>query len=55
MNILILMIPMAMLLGVGFVFAFLWASNQGQFDDLDTPSHRILADDTERKSCEQSR
>lgn len=55
MNVLILMIPMALVLGIGFVCAFLWASNQGQFDDLDTPAHRILADDTERKTREQSR
>ncbi|MBO9665493.1 MAG: cbb3-type cytochrome oxidase assembly protein CcoS [Bdellovibrio sp.] len=49
MNILILMIPMAMLLGIGFVVAFLWANNQGQFDDLETPAHRILFDENERK------
>lgn len=48
MNILILMIPMALLLGVGFVAAFLYASSKGQFDDLDTPAHRILNDDNER-------
>lgn len=47
MNILILMIPMALLLGVGFVAAFVWASQCGQFDDLETPAHRIL-EDTER-------
>ncbi|MFZ3231461.1 MAG: cbb3-type cytochrome oxidase assembly protein CcoS [Pseudobdellovibrio sp.] len=45
MNILILVIPMSLALGIGFVFAFLWATSKGQFDDLDTPAHRILADD----------
>ena len=45
MNVLVLMIPMALLLGIGFVVAFLWATNKGQFDDLDTPSHRILNED----------
>ncbi|QDK38397.1 cbb3-type cytochrome oxidase assembly protein CcoS [Bdellovibrio sp. NC01] len=48
MNILFLMIPMALLLGVGFVSAFLWATSKGQFDDLETPAHRILKDENER-------
>ncbi len=50
MSILVFMIPMALALGVGFVLAFLWAANQGQFDDLETPAHRILNDTTERKT-----
>lgn len=50
MNILILMIPMALVLGLGFVIAFLWATSKGQFDDLETPAHRILKDDNERKN-----
>lgn len=45
MNILVLMIPMALILGVGFVGAFFWASSRGQFDDLETPAHRILHED----------
>lgn len=50
MNILTLMIPMALLLGFGFVAAFLWAANHGQFDDMETPAHRILdQEDNERK------
>ena len=49
MNILILMIPVALLLGGSFVFAFIWATNNGQFDDLDTPAYRILKNDNERK------
>lgn len=42
MNILILMIPMALVLGFGFLGAFLWAVDKGQFDDMDTPAYRIL-------------
>lgn len=56
MNILILMIPMSLLLGIGFVVAFLWATSKGQFDDLDTPARRILADDNlkiEKKSSNE--
>lgn len=50
MNIILLMIPMALVLGVGFVTAFIWATSKGQFDDLETPAHRMLNDDeNERK------
>ncbi len=51
MNVLLLMIPMALLLGFGFVAAFIWAANQGQFDDMETPAHRILEiEENERKT-----
>ncbi len=45
MNILFLMIPIALLLGFIFVLGFIWAVNDGQMDDLDTPAIRILNDD----------
>ena len=49
------MIPLAILLAFGFLFAFLWAVRQGQFDDLVSPAHRILFDDeTENKTQNQT-
>lgn len=48
MNIITLMIPMALILGVGFVAAFIWATQKGQFDDLETPAHRMLSEENER-------
>ena len=53
MNVLILMIPMALVLGFGFVLAFIWATNKGQFDDLETPAHRILNDEMQKKGPPQ--
>jgi len=52
MNILVLMLPLAITLGTGFLIAFLVAMNTGQFDDLETPAQRILDDEKEgeRKS-----
>lgn len=50
MNILILMIPMALALGLGFTAAFLWAAKRGQFDDVETPAHRILLDDLHERT-----
>ncbi|HAG90998.1 MAG TPA: cbb3-type cytochrome oxidase assembly protein CcoS [Bdellovibrionales bacterium] len=52
MNILVLMLPIAITLGAGFLMAFLAAMNSGQFDDLETPAQRML--DDERKGEKQS-
>jgi len=45
MNILYILIPLALMLGVFFVVSFIWATSKGQFDDLDTPAARIILDD----------
>jgi cbb3-type cytochrome oxidase maturation protein len=42
-------LPVLLLLSLGFaglaVGTFLWALRNGQFDDLDTPPHRVLWDE----------
>ncbi len=45
MTILYIIIPIAIILVSFFVFFFLWAVKEGQFDDLETPAHKILIDD----------
>jgi cbb3-type cytochrome oxidase maturation protein len=47
MNSLLLLIPLALLLGLLGLLAFLWALRSGQFDDLDGAAGRILFDDTD--------
>ena len=49
MNIVFVLIPLAILLLGAAVWAFIWAVNHGQFDDLEGPAHRILFDDDEQK------
>lgn len=44
MSILLILIPITLLLAVAGVFAFFWAVNHDQFDDLDTPSLLPLMD-----------
>ena len=45
MSVLYLMVPMALMLGAGAVVAFIWAARGGQYDDVDSPAHRMLHDD----------
>jgi cbb3-type cytochrome oxidase maturation protein len=45
MSVLYVVIPIALLMSVGAVATFLWAVRRGQFDDLSTPSMRMLHDD----------
>jgi cbb3-type cytochrome oxidase maturation protein len=45
MNVLLLLIPAALALGLLALGAFLWALHAGQFDDLDGAASRILFDD----------
>lgn len=45
MNLLIVLIPVALGLGVLGLAAFLWSLNSGQFDDLDGSAERVLEDD----------
>ncbi len=49
MNVLVLMIPIAIILGGAFLAAFIWAVQIGQFDDTSTPPHRILIDEDNRE------
>ena len=50
MNILLLLIPVALLLGFAGLAAFSWALRSGQFEDLDGAAVRILIDDDENVS-----
>ncbi|MBX3019533.1 MAG: cbb3-type cytochrome oxidase assembly protein CcoS [Bdellovibrionaceae bacterium] len=44
MNILWLTIPVSLLLGIGFILSFIWATGDDQWGDLDTPAQRMLQD-----------
>jgi cbb3-type cytochrome oxidase maturation protein len=45
MNIFYLLIGVSLLAALIFLVAFIWAVKNGQFDDNETPSYRILFDD----------
>lgn len=46
MSVIYVLVPVATLLVVAAVWAFVRAVRGGQFDDLDTPALRMLHDDT---------
>lgn len=45
MNVLVFLIPIALVLGSIGLAAFLWSLSSGQYDDLDGASWRILDDE----------
>jgi len=45
MNVLIYLVPMALLLGLTGLAAFLWSLRSGQYDDVDGAAGRSVDDD----------
>jgi cbb3-type cytochrome oxidase maturation protein len=45
MSVLYIVLPLAILFALGAVLTFIWATRDGQFDDLDTARLRMLHDD----------
>ena len=45
MNVLVYLVPVALMLGLTGLVAFLWSLKSGQYEDLDGAAIRILADD----------
>lgn len=44
MSMVMILIPLSLLLVGVAIWAFFWAVNSGQFDDLETPGWEILTD-----------
>ena len=47
LNGLVILIPIALLMGLAGLAAFFWSLESGQYDDLDGAAMRILIDDDE--------
>ncbi|MFG1359818.1 cbb3-type cytochrome oxidase assembly protein CcoS [Xanthobacter pseudotagetidis] len=45
MNVLVYLVPLALMLGLGGLAAFLWSLRSGQYEDLDGAAVRVLSDD----------
>jgi cbb3-type cytochrome oxidase maturation protein len=44
-SVIFLLIPLSILLAIGFLIAFAWAVTSGQYEDTNTPSMRVLLDE----------
>lgn len=49
MEVIFILIGFSLIIALGFLFAFIWATRSGQYDDDYTPSIRILFDDEIKK------
>jgi cbb3-type cytochrome oxidase maturation protein len=49
MEVLIYLVPMALLLGLSGLAAFMWSLKNGQYDDVQGAAVHVLSDDDVRK------
>jgi cbb3-type cytochrome oxidase maturation protein len=55
MSVLYILIIAALTFAIGFLIAFIWAVKTGQFDDIHTPSMRILLDEDDQNSSNEKK
>lgn len=53
MDVIYFLIPLALLLLINAIGAFLWAARSGQFEDLEREAHRILFDEDMEKPAKK--
>lgn len=49
MSVIFIMAPVALLLAALAVGTFIWATRDGQFEDTETPAHRVLFEDLDQR------
>ena len=54
MIVILLLIPLSILIAVGFFAAFIWAVRSGQYEDTCTPSMRVLLDEKTPANSQES-
>jgi cbb3-type cytochrome oxidase maturation protein len=55
MNIIILLIGISLVIAVIFLFIFLWSMKSGQYDDMHSPSVRMLFDNKKNKNVKDGK
>jgi cbb3-type cytochrome oxidase maturation protein len=50
MEVLLIIVPLAFVIGLIFLLLFNWVVNSGQLDDLDTPAKKILLPEEQEKN-----
>ena len=54
MEVMVILVPLALALGLAGLLAFLWSLKSGQYDDLDGAAWRAIADDDDPPPDEKS-
>ena len=49
MSVIVLLIVFSIVVALIFLVSFIWAVRSGQYDDMDSPSVRILFDEKKKK------
>lgn len=52
MSVIFIVLPLALVVVLAAVVAYIWSARNGQFDDLDTPAVRMLHDDDAKKDAD---
>jgi cbb3-type cytochrome oxidase maturation protein len=55
MNIIILLIMISLIIAIIFLLIFLWNMRSGQYDDMHTPSIRMLFDNKNKKEIKHEK
>ncbi|MFH2036372.1 MAG: cbb3-type cytochrome oxidase assembly protein CcoS [Candidatus Zixiibacteriota bacterium] len=55
MKVMVILIFFSLIVAIGFLAAFIWSLRKGQFDDLYTPSVRILFDNEKNSENKDKR
>jgi cbb3-type cytochrome oxidase maturation protein len=45
MEVIYFLLPIVVSIAILFMAGYIWMTKNGQYDDLETPAHRILLDD----------
>tara|TARA_R110000868_G_scaffold80095_8_gene227871 strand:+ start:24673 stop:24846 length:174 start_codon:yes stop_codon:yes gene_type:complete len=51
MEIILVLLPISILLGLFFIGGFVWMTTKGQYDDLETPKFKMLLEDKIKNSA----
>ncbi|HAA56333.1 MAG TPA: cbb3-type cytochrome oxidase assembly protein CcoS [Myxococcales bacterium] len=55
MSVIYIVLPLSIVIAGAALGMFVWATKDGQFEDLDTPGSRILFEDEDLKEYDDSR
>lgn len=53
MQVVLFLVPLGLIIVAAAIWAFCWAVNSGQFNDLEQPAHQIIFDDKEARAAEE--